>query len=289
VNDSTSTVRVADVSDAALDTGILDWVTGADERLTPLALKRRARQVYGPLRRGRIASSIKRLVEKRAIVYTYQLGNSFLEPSFEKPVRVADMVVLKPPAYTYDALPDDVVVNIKAGAAFGTGCHPTTRLALTGLETVCTHHLIAVQTENGRVLDIGTGSGVLAIAALKMGLDQGIGLDIDPCARAEALENAVLNGLSKRLTISGRSLDSLAGRFLLITANLRLPTLKAYLHKMAQLIVPEGFLIVSGIRSDEIETLKEIAAIQGLTVCWEGRALGWGALVLRQRANARVV
>ena len=99
--------------------------------------------------------------------------------------------------------PGDIVVNIKAGAAFGTGCHPTTRLALTGLEKVCKNNLIPIGTENCRVLDIGTGSGVLSIAALKMGLDQGIGLDIDPCARAEAAENAVLNGLSKRLEISG--------------------------------------------------------------------------------------
>jgi len=280
LNRVSSPDRIPAISDAALDARVVEVVTGSFERLTPMELKRRVGQVGHPLERGPIEASIRRLVEQKVLVYTYQLGNSFLEPSFEKPVRVTDSIVLKPPACDYDALPGDTVVNIKAGAAFGTGCHPTTRLSLMGLEKVCMGNLIPVRKENCRVLDIGTGSGVLAIAALKMGIDQGVGLDIDPCARAEAAENAVLNGLSKRLEISGRSLASLEGGFFLITANLRLPTLKAYFSKMVQMIVPDGFLVVSGIKSNEIKTLKDRADSQGMTVCWEGKALGWGALVL---------
>jgi len=279
--------RNAAMSDGVIDTQILEMVTGSCERLTPLDLKRRIGQACQSLGRGRVESSIKRLVEQKELAYTYQFGNSFLEPSFEKPVRVTHSIVLKPPACDYDSRPDDVVLNIKAGAAFGKGCHPTTRLSLMGLEKVCNDDLPLFKNQGERVLDIGTGSGVLAIAALKLGLDQGIGLDIDPCARAEASENAVLNGLSKRLEISDRSLDSLEDGFFLITANLRLPTLKAYLNKMAQLIVSDGFLIVSGIKSNEISPLKDLADIQGLTVCWESKELGWCALVLRQKENAR--
>ena len=286
MNDSTFKGMVTDVSDAALDACILDFVTDSLERLTPLGLQRRARQAYGPISRGRIESSIKRLVEQQALVYTYQLGNSFLEPSFEKPVRVADSIVLKPPACDYDPLPGDIVVTIKAGAAFGTGGHPTTRLALMGLEKVGTGKLIPIGAENRRVLDIGTGSGVLAIAALKMGIDQGIGLDIDPCARAEASENAVLNGLSKRLEISGRSLDSLEGRFFLITANLRLPTLMAYFDRMSALMDKAGYLVISGIKANEIKTLRRVSALHEMQVCWEGKALGWGVLVLRQKEES---
>jgi len=279
VNDSTSKGIVIDVSDATLDARILDLVTGSLERLTPMELKRRVGQVGQPLERGRIESSIKRLVEQKALVYTYQLGNSFLEPSFEKPVRVTDSIVLKPPACDYDPLPGDIVVNIKAGAAFGTGCHPTTRLSLMGLEKVCTDNLVPIWTENRRVLDIGTGSGVLAIAALKMGIDQGIGLDIDPCARAEASENVVLNALSERMVISDQSLDSLGDRFSLIIANLRLPTLMAYFDKISALLEKESCLVISGIKTNEIKPLRAVSALHEMQVCWEGKELGWGALV----------
>jgi ribosomal protein L11 methyltransferase len=282
VNDSTSKGIVADVSDATLDARILDVVTDSLERLTPMEVKRRVGKADQPLARGRIESSIKRLVEQKALVYTYQFGNSFLEPSYEKPVRVTDSIVLKPPACDYDPLPGDIVVNINAGAAFGTGCHPTTRLSLMGLEKVCTGNLMPMRTENCRVLDIGTGSGVLAIAALKMGIDQGIGLDIDPCARAEASENVLLNALSERMVISDQSLDSLEGRFLLITANLRLPTLMAYFDKMSALMEKEGCLVISGIKDNEIKPLKRVSDLHEMQVCWEGKALGWGGLALRR-------
>lgn len=284
VNDSTSMGRVADVPDAALDARVLDWVTNARGRLTPLALKRRVREAHKSISRSRIESSIKRLVEQKALVYTYQLGNSFLELSFEKPVRVADAIVLKPPACNYDPLPGDIVVTIKAGAAFGTGCHPTTRLSLMGLEKVCTGHLIPARTENCRVLDIGTGSGVLGIAALKMGLDQGIGLDIDPCARTEATENVILNALSGQMVISDQSLDSLEGRFFLITANLRLPTLITYFDTMSALMEKKGCLVISGIKSNEIDSLKRVSDRHEMQACWEGEELGWGGLALRRRA-----
>ncbi|MEN8244896.1 MAG: 50S ribosomal protein L11 methyltransferase [Thermodesulfobacteriota bacterium] len=282
MNGSPSKPILTEVSNATLDARILDMVTESPDRLTPLELKRRVKQVYCFMGRGRIESSIKRLVEQKELVYTYQFGNSFLEASFERPVRVANSIVLKPPACDYQPLPGDIVVNIKAGAAFGTGCHPTTRLSLLALEKVCTDNLPRIKERGKRVLDIGTGSGVLAIAALKLGVEQGIGLDIDPCARAEASENAELNSLSQRMKISGHSIDSLQGRFFLIAANLRFPTLKVYFKKMAELTEPGGFFVVSGIKSNEMKPMKDISATFGLAVYWEGVERGWGGLALRR-------
>ena len=268
MNGSPSTGIMSGVLDATLDARVLDLVTGSRDRLTPLALKRRVKQAFRPLERGRVASSIKRLVEQKKLVYTYQFGNSFLEPSFERPVRVTHSIVLKPPACDYHPLAGDIVVYIRAGAAFGTGRHPTTRLALWGLEKVSTGGLIPFRNEESRVLDIGTGSGVLLIAALKLGCACGMGLDIDPCARAEASKNAALNRLSNWVTISDHSLDSLEGPFSLITANLRLPTLKVYFNKMAQLTEPGGFQIVSAIKATEIEPIKDVTKPVGMAVCW---------------------
>jgi ribosomal protein L11 methyltransferase len=268
------------MSDALLDARLLELVTDSLDRLTPLELKRQVRQMYPSLEHGRIASALKRLVEQKELMYTYQFGNSFLEPSFEKPVRVTDAIVLKPPACAYDPQWGDVVINIKAGAAFGTGCHPTTRLSLRGLEKVCRDDLSEVGKQDKRVLDIGTGSGILAIAALKLGFGRGIGLDIDPCARAEASANAALNGLSNQMLISDQTLNSLEGNFFLVIANLRMPTLLDYFDKMSALMEKEGYLIISGIKSNEIKTLIRIAKLHGMQVCWEGRELGWGGLVL---------
>ena len=152
-----------------------------------------------------------------------------------------------------------------------------------GLEKACKDNLIPIGTENCRVLDIGTGSGVLAIAALKMGLSQGIGLDIDSCARAEASENVVLNALSGRMVVSDRSLDSLEGRFYLIMANLRLPTLLAYFDKMSALMEKKGCLVISGIKTNEIKALRRVSEHHEMRVCWEGKELRWGALVVASK------
>lgn len=282
MNDSPSTDSVVAMSDTSLDALVLNIVFNTSDRLTPLELKRRVQQTYRPVKHGQFESSIKRLVEQKALLYTYQFGTSFLEPSFEKPVRVANSIILKPPNANYQALPDDIVVNIKAGAAFGTGIHPTTRLSLWGLEKVCTDNMSRIKEGGQRVLDIGTGSGVLAITAVKLGLETGIGLDIDPCARAEASENVKLNNLSQQVEISGGSLDSLLGCFFLITANLRLPTLKAYLQRMVELTQTGSFLVISGIKSNEIKQMKNMSKSDGMTVYWEGVEQEWGGLVLQR-------
>ena len=282
MNDSSYRDSVTAVSDTTLDAHVINTIFNTSDRLTPLELKRRVQHACRPVKHGQIESSIKRLVEQKELIYTYQFGNSFLEPSFEKPVRVANSIILKPPNANYHPLPDDIVVNIKAGAAFGTGIHPTTRLSLWGLEKVCTDNMSRIKEGGQRILDIGTGSGVLAIAALKLGLEMGIGLDIDPCARAEATENAELNGLSPRMEISGCSLDSLQGCFFLVTANLRFPTLKAYLTNMVDLTETGSFLVLSGIKTNEIRRMKNMSKTFGMAVYWEGVEQEWGGLALHR-------
>lgn len=268
------------MSDPELDAYILGIVLNAFGRMTPLELKKRVKKAQS-LKRGQFESSIKRLVQQKELVYAYQLGNSFLERSFEKPVRVTDSIVLKPPACDYRALTHDVVINIKAGAAFGTGCHPTTRLCLKALEWVCRHDC---RSQNGnlrtRVLDIGTGSGVLVIAAVKLGGYKGIGLDIDPCARVEATENVVLNNLASKIEVSSQSIDSVKGLFGLVVANLRFPTLKSYFTLMARLLERGGVLVISGIKIDEIKPIKILAKQNRLAVFWEGVEHEWAALAL---------
>ena len=265
-----------------LDALVLETVRGSTARLTFADLKKKVRQSL-PLVRGELKSAVRRLIGRKDLTYTYQFGNSFLEASFDKPVRVSASIVLKPPACGYQPFPGDIVIDIKAGAAFGNGVHPTTRLCLQGLERRCHVNPEGVGGQTGAVLDIGTGSGVLLAAALKMGMMRGMGLDIDPCALVEARENLVLNNLSNRAEISGRSIDSVTGRFKIVVANLRLPTLTTYFSKMCGLLEKDGALVLSGIKCNEFDTLKKTVDAYHMQIRWRGQEHGWCALLLEKR------
>jgi len=272
---------MATALDGDIDRRVLETVTKSSTRLTPLELKQRLK-IELALKRGQFESSLKRLVRRKELVYTYQFGLSFLEPCFERPVRITPSIVLKPPACEFEARTGDAVVNLRSGAAFGSGCHPTTRLSLKAIDAVRVERSYLPGGGSKRVLDVGTGSGVLLIAALKLGMDAGVGLDIDPCARAEARENARLNLLGDRIDISSRAFEKIAGSFAMVIANLRLPTLKTYFAQMIERVENGGALIVSGIKTNEINTIKTWSHKGGLTVGWEGAENGWAALALHQ-------
>ena len=138
---------------------------------------------------------VRDLVSDGELVYTYEFGSTFLEPSFNKPSRVSTHVVLKPPGYHYQPESEDIVIQIKPGAAFGDGRHPTSRLAVRGIEYVLKGLKVDTTSGQSSGLDIGTGSGILVLTAVRMGIQRGLGIDIDPAARSEAKENVALNQL----------------------------------------------------------------------------------------------
>ena len=152
-------------------------------------------------------SVIRELVAGGELAYTYEYGCTFLERSFAKPVRISKHIVLQPPGHHHPANPKDVVVKIKPGASFGAGNHPTTRLAIQGIEFVLLGDQALDKTNNTSVLDIGTGSGVLLITAILCGMQTGLGIDIDACARVEAAENVRINGLDDRVAFPGNLLQ----------------------------------------------------------------------------------
>jgi ribosomal protein L11 methyltransferase len=108
-------------------------------------------------------------------------------------LRVGRRLVIKPTWRDYDRLPDDLVIELDPGMAFGSGLHPTTRLCLEALEDYL--------QPGTRVLDVGTGSGILAIAAARLGASQVLALDSDPLAVRVADENVVLNGVESVVRI----------------------------------------------------------------------------------------
>ena len=188
--------------------------------------------------------------------------------------------MLTPPARPVPPGPGDIVVRLRPGASFGVGRHPTTRLALQGIEFALRGDAAARSRTGSRVLDIGTGSGVLAIAAVKLGIENGVGLDIDPCAVAEASHNVRLNGLAGRIEISDRSLEGLDGVFSLVVANLRLPTLVCLAAPIAALTMPGGALVVSGVQQEEQAAVFAAYGRQRFECAWSVAENRWAGLVL---------
>ena len=232
-------------------------------------------------------AALRALMAEGELAYTYLYGCTFIEKSFNRPVRVGSRVILTPPQRLPVLEGDDIAVMLRPGASFGCGQHPTTRLAIRGIEYALKTLRVGSGVP-GTLLDIGTGSGVLAICALRLGIHRATGTDMDPCAIAEAGENARLNGLSERFTILDVPAEQIHGPFHLIAANLRYPTLARLCPYIASRIPENGAAILSGIREEEATALKTIYAGLNLECRWEAVENRWAGLVLIKQTPARI-
>ena len=204
---------------------------------------------------------------------------------FYKPLRIGKRVVLKPTWETWEEKPGDLIIHLDPGMAFGTGMHPTTRLCIAALEE-------AVQPGD-RVLDVGTGSGVLAVVALRLGATSVLATDIDPLAVRVAHENAALNAVA---TGSGAPLEirqgsvpaGVAGGFQVVVANILAEVLAklfdgAYDNTpLAEPLAPGGHIILSGILADRALLVEAAAQRHGLTLTGRLQEGDWVALVAQR-------
>jgi ribosomal protein L11 methyltransferase len=167
---------------------------------------------------------------------------------------------------------DSAVLLIPASTGFGTGHHATTRLCLTALQQIDLAHK--------RVLDLGTGSGVLALAARALGAREALGIDDDPDAIRAARENLSLNPASEHVTFELADLRALpSARADVITANLTGALLVRAADVIASHLVPGGVLIASGLRAEEREEV--VRAFHTTTLLSEAAEDGWVGLVFR--------
>lgn len=205
---------------------------------------------------------------------------------YYKPLRVGRRVVLKPSWEEFTPQPDDIVVELDPGMAFGTGLHPTTRLCIVALEEV-------VQPGDS-VLDIGCGSGVLAIAAHKLGATGLLAADIDPIAVDATLENAQLNrvgtGLGGALDVQLGSVPAgMAGQFRVLVANIlaeviaRLFDAEYGYPPLAEPLAADGVMILSGILDERAPIVEAAAARHGFAITKRYHEGDWVALVLRRK------
>jgi ribosomal protein L11 methyltransferase len=260
---------------------ILKFIAASPTKIIPTALEKNLSEQYN-LENKQIRSIIKDLVTQGELVYTYEYGCTFIERSFNRPVRVSKYVVLKPPRYHYQPASEDAAIQIKPGASFGDGRHPTTRLAIRGIEYVLKEFKLDDPEHQSMVLDIGTGSGILVMTAVRLGIAKGVGIDIDPCARSEANKNVFINGLEDRIRISDQYLETIDQTFSLVTANLRFPTLKRICSFLRKITVSKGFIVLSGIRSHEWVDLSKTYSRKNFETLWREKELDWAGVVLKK-------
>ncbi|MBM4284197.1 MAG: 50S ribosomal protein L11 methyltransferase [Deltaproteobacteria bacterium] len=198
-----------------------------------------------------------------------------------KALKVTSRLVIAPPWETYRAGPGEVVVTIYPAMAFGTGRHPTTVMCLRALERVWEEEVRRSSARPWQVLDVGTGSGVLALAAARFGA-RVLAIDVDPEAVAAAWENVRLNALQDRILVEATPLHKLREQFALILANLTAPDLLQLAEALAGRLLAGGSLIISGFLTDDLPGLTARFAGYGLVETDRLTADDWVALVLRR-------
>ena len=260
---------------------ILENVAASPARLTPRYLEKTILETYG-FDKTRAKAVLKDLVARGRLEYTYEFGSTYLVRSFSEPVRISRHVVVRPPGRRYQPAPDDVVIQIKPGAAFGDGRHPTTRLSVKAIEFLLKEVRPDWLNRNSSVLDIGTGSGILALAAVCLGVKKGLAIDTDPCAIAEARENVTLNHLAGQLVVSDRKLDTINSSFSMVIANLRYPSLKNVYHRITRLTDISGGVVISGFRPHERDDLLDLYTAKYFRCIWTVNESDWAAAVLKK-------
>jgi len=227
-----------------------------------------------------LKQAVRRLVQEGRLCYRTDFGNSYIDIALNGPVKVSEHIFLKPPMSTSVASPGQWDVTIENGAAFGRGDHPTTRLAIQLIDELL--HNASWQKKPGsfRALDIGTGSGVLAITAAKMGIGRILAVDIDPCAVFEAQTNVRLNGVENQVELINDLREVERGSCDLILANLRTPTLYSLHSQIVNLAAPDNVLIFSGIRTEETARLCDRYRSAGFSRDNMCSRKNWSALLL---------
>jgi ribosomal protein L11 methyltransferase len=189
-------------------------------------------------------------------------------------LHVGRRVVVKPSWLDYPPVGDEMVVELDPGMAFGTGLHPSTRLCIRALEEVIRPGV--------QVLDMGTGSGILAIAAALMGAEGVLALDLDPLAVKAATANAAANGVTRQVRVAAGSLNQLsdAHRFDLMLVNIVARVILELLDGgLLSHLRPGGWFVGAGILQDQAGDVTRALEARGLGQLRQRREVDWVAIV----------
>jgi len=192
-----------------------------------------------------------------------------------RPIHVSERTVITPSWHPYERAPGELVLTIDPKMSFGTGYHESTRLILRLLEQ-------NIRTGDS-VLDMGTGTGVLAIAAVKLGAADATGVDVDEWSYDNACENIRLNHVEDRITIlHGDIAATPAGPFTLILANIQRTVLLEMLPALVRRLRTGGRLLLAGLLREDREIMVEQLGRDGMTLLDEVSENEWIAIAARR-------
>jgi ribosomal protein L11 methyltransferase len=193
-----------------------------------------------------------------------------------EPIEIGSRLVVAPSWKLPGPGGGRVVVQIDPGMAFGTGTHETTRMCLEGIEA---------HWSGGRLLDVGTGTGILAIAAALLAPGSRIiAIDVDPKAVEVARENASINGVSSSIeVVEGQAREFIGGTFDVVVANLTAEVIIGLVGDLAECLARSGILILSGILTTLEADVEHAATTAGLTITEVSRLGEWSAFTARRR------
>ena len=214
-----------------------------------------------------------------------------------KPFRINDSFVIKPTWESYTPSPGDTIIEIDPGMAFGTGQHATTRMCLKAIEEILTKEK---SSNTAKVLDIGTGTGILGIACAKLGAAKVVAVDIDPLATEISRQNVSINGVEDRMEIIDGDIvrsAEMMGKFDLIVANITAePLIEMRPHLISLLrsapksyMKTDSFLIVSGIIEQRIGQIEGAFFRDPLAVFRVLREKEWFCYVFRKLWEGEVL
>lgn len=196
---------------------------------------------------------------------------------YYKPVKISETITITPTWEDYTpASPNEKIIELDPGMAFGTGTHPTTILCIQAMEDYL--------PKGSNVIDVGTGSGVLSIAAMKLGAERVLALDIDDLAVKVARENTKVNGVSADVTVKQNNLlDHIEEEVDVIVSNILAEVIIRFVDDAYKLVKSGGYFITSGIISKKKDEVKEALTSQGFTVVETLLMEDWVAFISQKK------
>lgn len=192
---------------------------------------------------------------------------------YYKPSKVGEKIVVKPIWEEYEAKDGELVVDLDPGMAFGTGTHETTRMCIQALERYV--------KEESTVFDVGCGSGILAIAAAKLGAKLAVGVDLDPVAVESSIENVGYNNLNNIEILHGNLVEVIDGKADIVVANILAEIICILTDDVKRVLKDGGIFITSGIIHDRVDMVCEKLEATGFEVIEKNRDGEWNCIVAK--------
>ena len=192
---------------------------------------------------------------------------------YYKPTKVGEKIVVKPIWEEYEAKDGELVVDLDPGMAFGTGTHETTRMCIQSLEKYV--------KEDSNVFDVGCGSGILAIAAAKLGAKLAVGVDLDPVAVESSIENVGYNKLKNIEILHGNLVEVIDGKADIVVANILAEIICILTDDVKRVLKDGGVFITSGIIHDRVDMVCEKLEATGFEVMEKNRDGEWNCIVAK--------